>query len=214
MPMDLRARYLALLEKHGRQGWWPVTREGGPTYHPGDYSFPRTEEQQWEICMGAVLTQNTAWKNAEQALASLRQAGILLPEDVLRARAGRLARLVRPSGYFNQKARTLRELAAPVAGEGGVRRFLDGVSRDELLRVKGIGPETADSLLLYAAKRPSFVVDAYTRRLFGGRLFPADAPYEAVRRLFEERLPRDWRVYNEFHALIVREGKGLGIDRK
>ena len=197
-----------LLEKHGHQGWWPVTHEGErPTYHPKKYTFPRTEEQKWEICMGAILTQNTNWKNAEKALLNLKEAGIHLPWQVNELKTEKLAGLVRSSGYYNQKALKLKELAKLAESFGGLKIFLKNVSREELLKTKGIGPETADSILLYAGKRPFFVVDAYTKRLFGGRLFPESAGYEEIRETFEKGLPRDYRIYNEFHALIVREGK-------
>ncbi|MBI4020836.1 MAG: endonuclease III domain-containing protein [Candidatus Aenigmarchaeota archaeon] len=197
--------YRTLLCAHGPQGWWPVTTRERPAYHPGDYRYPRTDEQRWEVCMGAVLTQSTAWTNVERALAALRAAGICLPGDLLELPVRRLEQLVRPAGYFRQKAARLQGFAAVVGDD--VAGYLRSVSREGLLAVKGIGPETADSLLLYAAKRPFFVVDAYTRRLYGGRLFPAGAGYEDIRQVFEAGLPRDREIYNEFHALIVADGK-------
>jgi len=198
--------YRSLLKELGPQGWWPVAEKGRPAYHKGDYSYPRNEEQQWEICVGALLVQNTNWRNVERALGQLRGAGVVQAEDVLRIKKETLAQLVRPSGYYNQKAVSLKALASAVQAGGGVNRFLKTVSRDSLLKVRGIGPETGDSILLYAGKRPFFVVDAYTRRVFG---FPATASYEEIQAYFEKNLPRDWRVYNEFHALIVEKGKNL-----
>ena len=155
--------------------------------------------------MGAILTQSTSWKNVEKSLSSLWEAGITSPEKLLASR--RLAQLIRSSGYYNQKALKLKAFANAVQSFGGIENFLQNVPREELLGIHGIGPETADSILLYAARRPHFVVDAYTRRLFGGRFFPKDAPYEKVRELFESNLPRDYKIYNEFHALIVAKGK-------
>ena len=198
------AVYRSLLRELGPQGWWPVTHEGpGPSYHPGDYSFPRTQLQQWEICAGAILTQNTAWKNVEKALVNLRNAGIWSPEAILEIQKRRLEQLINPSGFFRQKAERLRIFAEEVR-ERGVKAFLKKTSRDDLLSIKGIGPETADSILLYAGKRPFFVVDAYTRRMFS---FPKKMAYQEIQELFGRSFPKDWRIYNEFHALIVQKGK-------
>lgn len=158
--------------------------------------------------MGALLTQNTNWKNVEQALVNLSREGVMDVDSVLKIRKEKLAAFIKPSGYFNQKAIKLKELARRVKGRGGLKQFLR-VSRDSLLQIKGIGPETADSILLYAGKRPFFVVDAYTRRLFGGKFFSKDATYNNIRAFFESSLPKDRKLYNEFHALIVEKGKRL-----
>jgi len=204
--MEPASAYRSLLKELGPQGWWPVTTEEKPEYHPGDYSYPRSEQQQWEICVGAVLTQNTSWKNVEKALGNLRSTGVTDINSFLKIKKEKLAKLIRSSGYYNQKAVKLKEFARTIQSSGGVGEFLKKVTRDQLLEVKGIGPETADSILLYAGKRPFFVVDAYTRRLFG---FPKEMSYEEIRSLFESRLPRDRKIYNEFHALIVQKGKSV-----
>jgi len=194
--MDLHHEYKKLLNERGPQGWWPINSE----YREG-YKTPENDYEAWEICVGAILTQNTNWGNVEKALFNLRKEGKLGFESFLKMRTAALARLIRSSGYYNQKAVRLKEFARAVSLKG-VGEFLKTVTREELLSFRGIGPETADSLLLYAGKRPFFVVDAYTRRLFG-----LDGSYENIRALFEKQLPRDWTVYNEFHALIVAEGK-------
>ena len=150
--------------------------------------------------MGAILTQNTSWRNVEKALASLKGQEDI--DSILRMRVASLARIIRSSGYYNQKAAKLKEFAETVQEAGGVKNFLGTVSREQLLSISGIGPETADSILLYAGKRPYFVVDAYTIKLF--RL---TGEYEEIQKLFESSLPRDRTVYNEFHALIVQKGK-------
>lgn len=201
--------YHCFLRELGPQGWWPVTGkgEGKPTYHKRDYSYPRSEDQRLEICLGAILTQNTNWKNAEKALAHLQKAKISDVDSLLKIKNDRLGKLIRSSGYYNQKALKLKNFAAVVNAHGGIKNFLKKIPRGELLKIKGIGPETADSILLYAGKRPFFVVDAYTRRLFGGKFFSMDAPYEEIRKIFEKNLPKDWRIYNEFHALIVEKGR-------
>ena len=157
--------------------------------------------------MGAVLTQNTAWTNASAALAGLRKAGVRLPPDILRLSSRRLARLIRSSGYFNQKARKLRSIAAFFSGRGALAGGA-APARDALLSEWGIGPETADSILLYAFHVPVFVVDAYTRRilsrigLIGGR-----ETYGDIQNLFHSSLEARASLYNEYHALIVAHAK-------
>ncbi|MFH0909978.1 MAG: endonuclease III domain-containing protein [Planctomycetota bacterium] len=189
---DLYARMLRAL---GPQHWWP-----------GKTPF--------EIMVGAVLTQNTAWRNVEQAILNLKRARRLSPRGILSLTDARLARLIRPSGYFNVKAGRLKSLVRwYVDACGGQIRVLRSRPlervRAELLAVRGVGPETADSILLYAAGRPTFVVDAYTRRVLArlGFLSSPRLPYETVRAFFMEALPRDAALYNEFHALFVALGK-------
>jgi endonuclease-3 related protein len=189
---EARWVYARLLRRHGPQGWWPA----------------RTA---FEVMVGAVLTQNTSWRNVERAIAALRGADALSPEAILALPPRRLAGHLRPSGYFNVKARRLQSLCAWVIEQGGVARLRRRTSarlRAALLGVHGIGPETADDILLYAFGRPVFVIDAYTRRLFGrlGLLDPK-APYEALRSAFEQALGPDTAVFNEYHALIVAQAK-------
>jgi len=188
----------ALLARFGPQNWWP-----------GETPF--------EIMVGAVLTQNTAWGNVERAVANLRAAGVLHPRALLRLSPSRLTRLIRPSGYFNVKARRLRDFVAWLVGRIGDQYPVQGLRgiatprlRRELLSVRGIGEETADSMLLYALGRKVFVVDAYTRRFLArhGLIEPA-ASYGAIQALFEKSLPRSRPLFNEFHALIVALGKNL-----
>ncbi len=193
MVMDLTSIYEHLLDRFGHQRWWPMTNGFSP---PG-----------WEVCIGAVLTQNTNWGNVEKALANLKAGKVLSPVDMMGTETPDLERLVRPSGFYRQKAARLRVLADFVLGFGGFRQFSRKVTRQQLLGVQGIGPETADSILLYALGRTVFVIDAYTKRVFT-RLGLADGgDYEGWRRLFESNLPRDADVYKEFHALIVELGK-------
>jgi endonuclease III related protein len=163
--------------------------------------------------VGAILTQNTAWGNVERALAALRARRLLAAASLSGLAPGRLASLIRSSGTFRVKARRLRAFLAYLNEryQGSLDRMsrapLD-VLRRELLAVPGIGPETADSVLLYALGRPVFVVDAYTRRVLARhRLLPHDAGYEEVRAFFEHHLPSDPRLFNEYHALLVAVGK-------
>lgn len=184
--------YQSLFDQHGPQHWWP-----------GDTPF--------EIMVGAILTQNTAWVNVERAIANLRRAGSLTPAAIAAARPAQLAKWLRPSGYFNVKTKRLQAFCAWLLAEGGeraLRRRPTARLRESLLAVHGIGPETADDMLLYAFDRPVFVIDAYTRRIFSrlGKI-GGDEDYETLRAYFEKRLPRSVPVFNEYHALIVAHAK-------
>ena len=190
----LLAMYHAMRRHFGQQNWWP-----------GDTPL--------EICLGAILTQNTNWRNVEKALANLRRAGALSLRRLHGMDVGELARLIRPAGYFNVKARRLKSFVGHVVARHGGRlsRMLArpaGALREELLGVHGIGRETADSILLYAAGRRFFVIDAYTLRI-GRRhgLFGADADYESARALFESALPANVDLWNDYHAQFVAVGK-------
>ena len=163
--------------------------------------------------MGAILTQNAAWRNAERAIARLRAAGALDLRAVLALPPARLATLLRPSGTFRLKARRLRAFARHVAVRHGGRlsRLLAlplSTLRAELREIAGIGPETADAIALYAAGRPIFVVDAYARRILARhRLVAPDADYATIQTLLMTHLPHDPALFNEYHALLVRVGK-------
>ena len=193
-PTDLRTYYDALFAAHGPQYWWP-----------GRSAF--------EVIVGAILTQNTSWTNVEPAIRNLRREKLLTPRAMETVSLARLARLIRSSGYFRQKAKKLKCFVRFLRSEYGgslTRMFRTPTAalREKLLAVHGIGPETADSILLYAGEHPVFVVDAYTRRLLERHQLATRAQsYEEIRRLFEGSLPGDAPLYNEFHALIVRTGK-------
>ena len=236
------SRILAAIERmadaYGPQGWWPVTcerkwfaRPNGETekdgYHPGQFDFPRTRKGRWEICCGAVLTQNTAWTNVRKALAGLRERNITTPERLLSTHVNTLRSVIRPAGYFNQKSGYLRALAEWFSGRDRAlsraerSRALLEIERPRLLSVLGVGPETADSILLYAYALPTFVVDAYTRRVLE-RLSLAQPHfnYERIRALCERALAQATttatvRAWQEAHALIVEHAKrhhGRGAD--
>jgi len=195
--------YQRLFRAYGPQYWWP-----------GETPF--------EVIVGAVLTQNTAWSNVEKALANLKAAEVLDAERIIALSPQRLAHWLTPSGYFNIKAQRLRNLCAWYLSQGAfqqLRRWHTKRLRKALLSVNGVGFETADDILLYAFKRPVFVIDAYTRRIFA-RLGLVDhtAPYEHLRQLFQETLTegqgatsrqRQVALYNEYHALIVIHGKEI-----
>ncbi len=167
----------------------------------------------FEVIVGAILTQSTAWGNVERAIHNLEEARMLTPSAMLRVRTARLAALVRPSGYFRQKAKKLKAFVRFLHQEyrGSLTRMFQTPTselREKLLAVHGIGPETADSILLYAGNHPVFVVDAYTHRIFGRHGITDGKPnYEKVRELIENSIPRQPKLFNEYHALIVNIGK-------
>lgn len=179
--------YKKLFRSFGPQNWWPVSK--------------KTKDclaSRFEICVGAILTQNTSWQNVEKAISNLIANKMLSKEAMKSAKPGMLASLIRSSGYYKQKAKKLKIFA----------NFSGDITRENLLGLWGIGPETADSMLLYAYNKPCFVVDAYTRRIFTRLGFlKGGESYEEIRSLFEKNLPKDVKIYNEFHALIVRLAK-------
>jgi len=178
----------------GPQDWWPA-------------------DSPFEVAVGAVLTQNTAWTNVERAIANLRGAGLLAPAPLHRVPEAELADHIRPAGYFNVKARRLKALCHFLleTADGdleGLAGYPTEDLRKRLLGVKGVGEETADSILLYGLDRPVFVVDAYTRRIFQRLgLLEAGLPYGAIQERFQAALPRNRALFNEYHALIVALGK-------
>ena len=197
--------FARMFASYGPQGWWPVTLRAGrePVYRPGVYT-PRRESERHEIAFGAVLAQNTAWGNARKALMALSAAGIRTPEDMVAVPMARLQTLIRPSGYFRQKAARLKTLAAFLR-ETRHQTQSTAALRGALLGLNGIGPETADSILLYAWERPVFVVDAYACRLLVRLGICARSPaYAEASRVFEGVLEPRVALCNEYHALIVR----------
>ncbi len=191
---ELGVYYDALLRAYGPQHWWP-----GRT--------------RFEVIVGAILTQNTSWSNVERAIAELRRARLLSPAGIESVPLARLSRLVRSSGYFRQKARKLKAFVQFLgrAYQGSLDKMFAAAPaelRKQLLDVHGIGPETADSILLYAGGHAVFVVDAYARRILERHhLAHGKQTYEEIRSLFEASLPRRVALFNEYHALIVHTGK-------
>ena len=183
------------LDEHfGPLDWWPA-------------------DSPFEVAVGAILTQNTAWTNVEYAIGNLKHAGALTAEVLVGLAPAKLEELIRPAGFFRQKAGRLQALSRHLVENwsGDVTALCSGPlaeARSRLLSLAGIGPETADSILLYAAARPSFVVDAYTRRIFRRiGLLQGNESYDEIRRLFMQHLPKDVPLYNEYHAQIVQLAK-------
>ncbi len=183
-----------MYDHFGPLHWWP-----------GDSPF--------EVMVGAILTQNTSWANVEKAIQNLKEKDLLDPYKILDLSYEELAALIRPSGFFNIKARRLKEFVYFFIHKynGSIEKMKEeGLwpLRDKLLKVKGIGKETADSILLYALNMPIFVVDAYTKRIFSRHhIVPEDIEYDALQHFFMENLPQDIELYNEYHAQIVLTGK-------
>lgn len=200
--------YECLYEAYGPQGWWPVTLRAGsaPVYRPGIH-LPENDRQRHEMIFGAILTQNTSWTNVQRALMALTEAGIRTPAAVLSLPLKRLEALIRPSGYFRQKARRLK-VAARFFRDFRAGAHSATALREKLLALHGVGPETADSILLYALGHPVFVVDAYTRRISSRMGFvTSDISYNALQKRFAEALGPDVPVFNECHALLVALAK-------
>jgi len=193
-PVPLMDIYRALFGRWGPQHWWP-----------GDTPL--------EISVGAVLTQNTNWRNVEKAIANLKKNRALNVRALEQAPAGKLAEWIRPAGYFNVKAKRLKAFIGTVRETSGYTMSrMAGIETGELRRIlletSGIGPETADSILLYAFERPVFVVDAYTRRMLTRHHWIAqNASYADIAELFTDALPNKTQLFNEYHALIVKLGK-------
>jgi len=186
--------YSRLLSHFGPQGWWPA-----------DTAF--------EVIVGAILTQNTSWRNVERAIGNLKKEGVLNPEALHDIEELALALLIRPAGYFNVKARRIKAFMEFLYGayEGGLETMFRQPLlplRDQLLGISGIGPETADSILLYAGQRPVFVIDAYTTRILSRHhLIDGRMGYGEIQSVVMSHVPPDVYVYQEYHALLVRLGK-------
>ncbi|MFA5118685.1 MAG: endonuclease III domain-containing protein [Candidatus Omnitrophota bacterium] len=201
MTSTLRSIYNKLYKHFGPQAWWPA-------------------DDPWEVIVGAILTQNTSWVNVERALDNLKVKKVLSPGKLYRLPEKKLAAIIVPAGYYNIKAHRLKNFLEYLFSRyGGDLEKMSVVAspllREELLLVNGVGPETADAILLYAFQKPVFVVDAYTKRIFlRHKLIAENDGYHTVQFLCMSRLKPDAPLYNEFHALLVRAGKEFCLKRK
>lgn len=209
---DIRLIYSKLYNLYGPQGWWPLMDYEGsnPTktgatmgYHPLNYNIPKTRREIYEIILGTILTQNTTWTSAEKALLNLKELNVINPEKLINLKEDTLKEAIRCAGFLNQKAKYIKEVTEfYISLEGMIP------TRKELIKVEGVGNETADSILLYAFKQPEFVVDAYTKRIFIYHwIIKENDGYDMIKNLFESNLNNDMIVYNEYHALIVEHAK-------
>lgn len=209
---ELRLMYKKLYHLYGPQGWWPLMGHEGsnPTktgasmgYHPMNYDLPATYLEIYEVILGTILTQNTTWTSAENALKNLDNLKSIDPNKLLNLDNNTLKEAIRCAGFLNQKAEYIKEVTIFYISLGG-----EIPSRVDLLKVKGVGNETADSILLYAYKQPEFVVDAYTKRiLLHQGIIGENESYMFIKNLFESNLSKDSTIYNEYHALIVEHAK-------
>ncbi len=215
---DIPIIYKTLLKTYGLQGWWPIPFTGNRLiqsndsggYHPGDYDIPMNDAQKLEIAVGAILTQNTNWNNVVTAMASLDAAGLCSMQGLLHGKIEQISLVIKSAGYHNQKAQYLKNFVHFLQQFPfkTLERESTETIREKLLGIKGIGPETADCILLYALKRPSFVVDAYTRRILSHLgIVSETAGYNSIKKLFESSLKKDPIVFQEYHALLVNHGK-------
>ena len=185
-----------LYQYFGPQGWWPA-------------------ETPFEVCVGAILTQNASWKNVEKAINILKEKNFLTPKALYRLSEKELSELIKPSGFYNLKAKRLKNFVNFLIEnyQGDLNRMKEEDPerlRERLLQVKGLGPETVDSILLYALDKPFFVVDAYTYRILSRHgLCPEEISYEELQKLFHENLERDLELFKEYHALLVACGKNF-----
>ena len=204
--------YEKLYDLYGPQGWWPLInlKSSNPNktgairgYHPNNYDIPEKRNDIYEVILGSILTQNTSWLQAENALINLNELNAIDPEKLQILSDETLKLAIRCAGFLNQKSIYIREITQFFIK-------LDGniPTRKELLKVKGVGNETADSILLYAYKQPEFVIDAYTKRIFSHLgLVDENIKYMELKELFESSLPKEVEVFNEYHALIVEHAK-------
>jgi len=207
--------YDDLYNLYGPQGWWPFfylhleDKGNNPTktgfikgYHINNYDYPKNNKQIFEVIIGSLLTQNTNWQNVEKSLVNLYENDLFTAEKIAKSNIDVLKNLIKPSGYNNQKAERLILISKWFINLKKIP------SRDELLKLKGVGPETADSILLYGYKIPEFVVDTYTKRIFENlSLINKNSTYDEIKDLFTTNLDKDYIIFNEYHALLVEHAK-------
>lgn len=216
-PISLKILYDELYKNYSSQGWWPLvdlkpeinpTQRGRYTgYHPGNYDYPKNDDQIFEIMIGTILAQNTSWVNAEKALWNLAQKNLISESKLNKINLDDLSQLIRSSGYYKQKAIKIQNVLNFMQKNtiSSLKKLEINVLRQNLITIKGVGPETADSIILYAFNKPIFVIDAYTKRLLSRiGLIPEKSSYGNIQDLFHAQISADFIVYNEYHALIVQ----------
>jgi endonuclease-3 related protein len=210
---NIKKLFRLLYEHFGPQGWWPVydLKHSKSVYRKGFFGVS-DENEVFEISIGAILTQNTSWKNAEKALGELKKNNFLNYKKILSTDERDIAYFIKSSGYYNQKAKKIKKFSLWIKEKGGTISLHERDNpyslRNDLLSINGIGKETADSILLYGLNMPFFIIDTYTRRVYQ-RVSGDDRDYEydELREVFENSIEKNFKIYNEFHALIVKIGK-------
>lgn len=184
--------YSILYKKYNNLNWWPTI----------------SKNKQFEVIIGAILTQNTSWKNVEKAISSLHRENLIDAGRIAKVSHKKLAKLIKSAGYYNQKAERLKIFADYLLKKPDFLKKDVSELRKELLSIKGIGPETADSIILYALNKPIFVIDAYTRRIFSRLgISVEDASYDDFQQMFHKNLPKDTKLFNNYHAVLVEHAK-------
>jgi len=204
--------YDKLYSHFGPQHWWPTTKDNDivPKYHK---KITHNSKHKLEICFGAILTQNTNWKNAEKAIIQLYKNDLININKIMEIDIKKLAKIIKSSGYHNEKSKKLKNFCSFVFKNynGNIEKlFKNNIDtlRNELLSLNGIGPETADSMILYAAKKPIFVIDNYTKRIYL-RIFNIELSYDQLQEIFTNKLGKNEKLFNEYHALLVEFGKNI-----
>ena len=205
--------YSAMLKIYKKQGWWPIFNLKSSVSEYG-INAPRNDADIFEIIIGAILTQNVAWKNVETALGRLKKEKLLSPKKLHKTENSIIASCIRSSGYYNQKTKKIKNFldwfSAVDYSFNSLKKIKTNILRDMLLGINGIGPETADSILLYGLNRKIFVVDAYTKRIFSRlNLISSNESYSSIQDFFHREFPGTLQKYNEYHALIVAHGKDI-----
>lgn len=214
---EAEAIYRNLRKRYGRQGWWPVYNNEKDCCEYG-VNAPRNDSDRFEIAIGAILTQNIAWVNVEKALGVLKKKRLLDPGRLHRADNQLIAECIRSTGYYNQKTIKIKNFLSWFKSINysfdELGKMKTPAMRSTLLTINGVGPETADSILLYAMSRKIFVVDAYTKRIFSRLdLVSADDSYDSIQEFFHNNFKGSVKKYNEYHALIVAHGKDICKNR-
>lgn len=204
--------FIKLYKHYGPQGWWPIINKDYQIVYRKNFFGKLSDNECFEISCGAILTQNVSWKNVEKCIVTLKKNNILTPYKIKEIEIDILSSLIKPSGYYRQKSIKLKNFSNWVIENGGslnkiFKKNKPSRLRDMLLNIKGIGNETADSILLYAGYIPFFVVDAYTKRLIKRVLNVKTESYDDLQNIFHISIDKDFRIYNEFHALIVEHSK-------
>ena len=210
--ITIKKIYDNLYSHFGPQGWWPLTPKG-KLLSEHNAGRPKNDQDCFEIIIGSILTQNTNWKNVEKALYQLNRNKLIDPKKIIKTPIKKIAKIIKSSGYHTQKAERLKIFSHYLLKNynGNFKNWFSkdiGSLRIELLTIKGIGPETADSIILYAAEKPSFVIDAYTKRILN-RIGYKQQTYDDFQHLFEKNLNKNLRMFKEYHALLVALGKNI-----
>lgn len=210
----IKTIFLKLYDYYGPQGWWPIVDKNYQVRYRKNFFGKLSDDECFEISSGAILTQNVSWKNVEKAIINLKKNNLLNPYKINDLDFEFVSNLIRSTGYYKQKTIKLKNFSKWIIEKGGsLKKIFNKTQplqlRNMLLSINGIGKETADSILLYAAYIPFFIIDAYTKRLINRVLNIELTDYDELQNLFHKSIEKDFKIYNEFHALIVQHSKNF-----